>query len=96
MRKTITLSVMLCLVTALPSFAQDGSRRQQQVLFRFAFSVEGIEFSEDQQAIVEELRQKYTPQLIAVQRKEGSVLTAEQRRARQEAFRAAREARKSG
>lgn len=95
MRTTLSLTVMLCWLTALPSLAQDGNRRQQQVPFRFAFSVQGVEFSEDQQAEVDELRTKYLPQLIAVRRKEGSVLTAEQRRARQVAFRAAREARKS-
>lgn len=96
MRTSIAPFVTLCLVAALPTLAQDGNRRQQQVLFRFAFSVEGVELSQEQQAKVNELRQKYASELIAMQRKRASVLTGEQRRARQAAFRAAREARKGG
>ena len=86
MRRSLALVVMLCCVAALPSLAQDQNRRQQQVPFRFASSVRGVEFSEEQQAKVEELRKQFTPQLIAIQRKLGSVFTAEQRRARQEAL----------
>ena len=100
MRISLVLSVMFGLLTALPTLGQERKpeqdRRQQQAPFQFVYSVRGIEFSEDQQAKVEELRKKYTPQLIAVQRKQGSLFTAEQRRARQEAFRAARDAGKNG
>lgn len=92
MRTSIALSVMFCLVTVLLALGQD---RQQQVPFRSAFSVQSVEFSEDQQAKVEELRQKYTPQLVAIQRKQGSVFMAEQRRARQEALRTAQDAGKN-
>lgn len=99
MRKSISLTVILCLVTSLPTLGQERKpeqdRRQQQVPFRFAFSVRGVEFSEDQQAKVEALRKKHTPQLIAIQRRQGSVFTGEQRRARQEALRAARDADKN-
>lgn len=94
MRTALALSVTFGLLTALPALGQDRqqNRRQERAPFPFAFSVRGVEFSVDQQAKVEELRKTYAPQLIEIQRKQGSVFTAEQRRARQEAFRAARDA----
>ncbi len=97
MRTSFVLLVMFGLLTALPALSQDRQQRQnrQQTPFQFAFSVRGIDFSDDQQAKVEELRKKYTPQLMAVQRNQGSVFTAEQRRARQEVLRAARDIGKS-
>jgi acetyl esterase/lipase len=86
---------MLCWTAALPSFAQDRNHGQQRLPFPFAFSVRGVEFSEDQQTKVVELRKLYTPQLIAIQRKQGTVFTSEQRRARQEVLRLARDAGKN-
>ncbi len=100
MRNSLVLCAMLGLLTALPTLGQDKQqdqrRRPQQPAFRFLFSVLGVEFSADQQAKVDELREKYTPQLVEVQNKQGSVYSAEQRQARQEAFRAARDAGKEG
>lgn len=100
MRNSLVLCAILGLLAALPSLGQDTRqdqrRRPQQPAFQFLFSVLGVEFSADQQAKVDELREKYTPQLIEIQRKQGAALTNEQRRARQEAFRAARDAGKEG
>ncbi len=100
MRISLVLSVLFGLLTALPTLGQERDReqgrRQQQVPFRLAFSIRGVEFSADQQAKVDELRKKHTPQLVALQRTQSEVFTVEQRRARQEALRAARDAGKNG
>jgi hypothetical protein len=85
MRISLLLWGMLGLFTALPTLGQERKpepdRRRQQVPFRFAFSIQGVQFSEDQQAQIVELRRKYTPQLTEFQRKQNSIFTAEQRRA---------------
>ena len=100
MRTAFASFVIFGLLTARPIIGQEARNqrdsRQQRAVPQFVFSVRGVEFSADQQVTIEELRKKYSPQLIDIQRRQGSVVTAEQRRARQEAFRAAREARKSG
>lgn len=100
MRISLLLWVMLGLFTALPTPGQERNagqdRRTERIPFRFAFSIQGVQFSDDQQAQIVELRQKYTPQLTELQRKLNSTYTAEQRRARQEAFRSARDAGKNG
>jgi acetyl esterase len=100
MRTAFASFVIFSLLTARPAVGQETQNqrgsRQQRAVPQFVFSVRGVKFSADQQVKVEELRKKYSPQLIDIQRRQGSVVTAEQRRARQGAFRAAREARKSG
>jgi acetyl esterase/lipase len=94
MRRVISLSVVLTLVITSTGLSQDRRRPQQpqQNSFQQVFTLRGVEFTEDQQAQVEELRKKYTPQIAEIVRKHNSILSDEQRRARQEAFRAARQA----
>lgn len=93
MRRIISLSVVLMLVITSTGGSQDRRRPQQpQGPFQLVFRLRGVEFTEGQQAQVEEIRKKYTPQLAEIVRKHDSILSEEQRRAHQEAFRAAREA----
>jgi hypothetical protein len=98
MKRAIVLSVTLTLTIASMVLSQEPRKQdtqrvqQQQAAFDQVFTLRGIEFSPSQQAQVEELRKKFTPQLIEIQRKYGSILTDEQRQAQREAFRAAREA----
>ena len=98
MTRTIALSVTLTLVIACTVLSQDARRAQQrqQAAFQQVFTLRGVEFTEDQQAEVKELRKKYTPQLVEIQRKHASIFTDEQRQAHREAFQAAREAGKQG
>jgi len=93
MKSTIALSVTLTLAIASTVLSQEPKQRYQpQAAFDQVFTLRGIEFSPTQQAQVEELRKKYTPQLIEIQKKYGEIRTEEQRQAQREAFRAAREA----
>ena len=99
MKRAIVLSVTLTLTIASMVLSQEPKRQdaeqaqqRQQAAFDQVFTLRGIEFSPSQQALVEELRKKYTPQLIEIQKKYGGILTDEQRQAQREAFRAAREA----
>lgn len=94
MRRVILPSVVLMLVITSTGASQDGRRPQQpqQNPFQQVFRLRGVEFTEEQQAQVEELRKKYSPQLAEIVRKHDSILSGEQRRAQREAFRAAREA----
>jgi acetyl esterase len=98
MKRAIVLSVTLALTVASTVLSQeprkqDTERAQQQPApFQQVFTLRGIDFTQSQQAQVEELRKKYTPPLIEIQRKFGGVLTDEQRQAQREAFQAAREA----
>jgi len=98
MKRAIVLSVTLTLTIASTVLSQEpkqqGSERapqRQQAAFDQVFTLRGIEFSPSQQAQVAELRKKYTPQLIEIQKNYGGILTDEQRQAQREAFRAARE-----
>jgi acetyl esterase/lipase len=99
MRRLLVLPVVLGLFIVLPAGAQDAqqgpNRRTEAAPFQAVFSVRGIEFTEQQQASVAELREKYTPQLTELQRKRNAIYTAEQRRARRTAVQAARDAGKS-
>ena len=100
MRASLTLSVLLSLLTALPTLGQNARReqnrrQQQRQPFQQVFTLRGVEFSEDQQTKVEDIRKKYVPMLVELQRKLNGVYTNEQRRARQAAFRAARDAGKN-
>ena len=97
MKQAIALSMTLTLILAGMALSQerrkkDTERAQPQAAFQQVFTLRGVEFSPSQQAQVEELRKKYTPQLIEIQKKYGGILTDEQRQAQREAFRAAREA----
>ena len=103
MKRTIALSVILTLFVATTLLSQEARRQaprrpvqQRQSPYQQLFTLRGVEFTEDQQAEVEELRKKYTPQLMEIQRKHGSILTDEQRQAQREALQAAREAGKQG
>lgn len=99
MRTVLVSSVVLGLFVIVPARAQDArqesGRRTAMAPFQAVFSVRGIEFSDDQQARVAELREKYVPQLTELQRKRNAIYTAEQRRARRAALQAARDAGKN-
>lgn len=99
MKRAIVLSVTLTLTIASMVLSQEPRRqdaeqaqKRQQAAFDQVFTLRGVEFSPSQQAQVEELRKKYTPQWIEIQKNYGGILTDEQRQAQREAFRAAREA----
>ncbi len=94
MKRAMALTVTLMLTIAGTVLPQESKQRtqQQQSAFDQVFTLRGVEFSPSQQAQVEELRKKYTPQLIEIQKKYGGLLTDEQRQAQRGAFRAAREA----
>ena len=100
MRICLTLPILFGSLIVPASFSQDAQRepnqRPQQSPFQALFSIRGIEFSEDQQAAVAELREEFIPQLTEFQQRRNAVYTAEQRRARREAFLAAQEAGKNG
>ena len=80
MKRTILLSVAMTLVIACTTLSQER-RRPQQTPFQQLFTLRGVEFTEDQQAEVEQLRKKYTPQLMDIQRQHASILTDEQQQA---------------
>jgi len=94
MRASLALPFVLGSFLALSTFAQEAEqdRRPRQEPFQPLFSVSGIEFTADQQAKISELREEYVPQLTEFQRRRNTVYTAEQRRARRDAFQAARDA----
>jgi acetyl esterase/lipase len=98
MKRSVALSIALSLVIACPVLSQDRRRPQQppQTPFQQIFTLRGVEFTETQQGEVEDLRKKYMPKLLEIQRKHGSILTNDQRRAQREALQAAREAGKQG
>eukprot|EP00913_Durusdinium_trenchii_P028400 g26628.t1 len=66
-------------------------RQQRQPAFRQFFTIRGVEFTKEQQAQVDALRKKYSPQLQAAQRAVLEIYTPEQRRARRAAFAKARQ-----
>ena len=103
MRWAIVLFVPLTLIFTSVLFSQERSRQEavrprqpQQGAFQQAFMLRGVEFSQDQQAKVDELRNEYMPKLEETQEKQMGIFTEEQRQARRVAFRAAREAGKEG
>jgi acetyl esterase/lipase len=102
MKPTIALAVALTLI-ASTVLSQEPKEREttqakqrQQGAFDQIFTLRGVEFTPDQQIRTKELQEKYTPQLVEIQRKHGSILTDDQRQAQREALRAAREAGKQG
>ena len=81
MKRAIVLSVTLTLTIASTVLSQEPRRqdaeqaqKRQQAAFDQVFTLRGIEFSPSQQALVEELRKKYTPQLIEIQKNYGEHL----------------------
>jgi acetyl esterase len=93
MKRVTLLSLVWAVCLVAPGFAQQQEEeRSQTPRFQREFSVPGVEFTEQQQARVEELRGKYAPQLVEMQRRQSRVATPEQRRARREAVQAARDA----
>ena len=103
MRRAIALSVTLTLMVTSTLLSQEaerqGARRgkqPQQAAFQQAFTLRGVEFMEAQRAKVDEIRKKYVPKLAGIQKKQQSIFTEEQMRARREAYRVAREAGKEG
>jgi acetyl esterase len=95
MKQAIVLSVTLAIASTVLS-QETRAQQRQQAAFQQGFTLRGVEFTQDQQARVEELRKKYTPQLIEIHRRYGGILTDEQRQAQREAFQSAREAGKQG
>lgn len=103
MRRAITVSVALTLVAASTLLSQAAERAQARRRqrpdggpFARVFRLRGVEFSEDQQAKVDEIRGKYVPKLLEVEKKRRGILTDEQVQAQRDAFQAAREAGKQG
>lgn len=98
MKLAIVSSVLLGLLSFQNLTAQEQNTRQRrnQQQFQQVFSIRGIEFNEEQQAKVAELRKEYTPKLIEVQQKSRGLYTNEQQRARREAMQAARDTGKTG
>ncbi|MBC8875366.1 MAG: alpha/beta hydrolase fold domain-containing protein [Planctomycetes bacterium] len=103
MRRAIAVSVALTLIITTALFSQEKGRQDakqtrqpQQAAFQQVFVLQGVEFSEDQRAKVDEISNKYVPKLAEIQKKQQSIFTEEQMQARREAYRAAREAGKEG
>ena len=103
MRRAIMLSITLTLMIAGTLLSQERDRgdarrgpQRQQAAFQQVFTLRGVEFTQDQREKVVEIRTKYLPKLEEIQKKQQSIFTDEQMRARREAFRAAREAGKEG
>lgn len=82
----------LLLATSLSAQNPEGPPANR---FQQNFTLPGIQFNEEQQARIEELRAKYTPQLTELQQRQFRIDSPEQRRARREAVQAAREAGKN-
>lgn len=100
MRQITVTTLLLTVALGGAVFSQDNSRqneqRQRPARFQQFFTLPGIEFSEDQQAKVEEIRKEFVPKLAANQGKWDGVLTREQQQARRDAFQKARNAGKRG
>ena len=100
MRHAIVVTVTFAMMAATPLFAQeakkrDRNRQQQRRAFQQVFTLRGVTISEDQQIKVEDIRKKHVPMLVELQRKLNGVYSNDQRRARQDAFRTARDAGKN-
>lgn len=100
MSRHAAIALGLFLGCGVPLFAQEADQprepRQRPSPFERFFSLPEIEFSQQQQAEVEKIREQFSPQLAENQRKWNSIITDEQQRARREAFREARQAGKKG
>jgi hypothetical protein len=99
MSRIAWLTIVLTLVLFSRLDAQQEDRQDQtgeRSRFPQVFTLPGIEFNDDQQKRVDELRGKYVPKLTEIQRRRNAVHTPEQRRARREALQTARDAGKRG
>ncbi len=104
MRSAAPLVIMLCcaalgsVVVAQEERTADGPRRATRGIdpFQRYFVVRGVEFTPEQQAAADKIREKYLPQIQVGQRQWDGVITEEQQQARRAAFDKAREAGKQG
>jgi len=94
MRLAVALIFVLSVGVCGSLSAQERPQREDP--YRRFFRLPGIEFSQDQQAKVDEIRKKLTPKLIENRDKWNSVITQQQLEARRAAFRKARAAGKQG
>ena len=102
MRQTIAASIVLILFLSSSVISQerrpDTRRIQQrrQVPFQQVFQLPGVEFSEDQRAKADDIREKYMPRLMEIQREHDGILTEDQRRQLRRALQDARDSGKRG
>jgi hypothetical protein len=96
MRQTTAIAFALLILVGNCLFAQQDTTQRDRRPDQQFFTLPGIEFSQEQQAKVEAIRKEFLPKLTENQRKWAGVITAEQVRARQEAFQKARDAGKEG
>jgi len=100
MKHLTAITLVLLAALSNSATAQDNDRqnerRQRPALFQQFFTLPGIEFSNEQQAKVEEIRKEFVPKLTKNQDQWNSVITDEQQQARREAFQKARDAGKEG
>jgi acetyl esterase/lipase len=96
MRNSAIIFLGLLVQMCGPLSAQDDRQRQPPDPFQRLFTLPGIEFSQEQQVQVAALREEFQPRLVEIQEKWNGILTPEQVRARNEAYRTAREAGKEG
>jgi len=90
MRTRPVLTVLLVCLTAALAQAQ-----QQRDPFAQVFRLPGVEFNQEQRSQIEKLRGEYVPKLTQLREQLNGVYTREQRQARRDAMRAARDAGKS-
>jgi acetyl esterase len=90
MRTRPVLTVLLVCFTAALAQAQP-----QRDPFAQMFRLPGVEFNQQQQSKIEKLRAEYVPKLTQLREQLNGVYTREQRQARRDAMRAARDAGKS-
>lgn len=99
-RVTALTLVFTCLGTL--ALAQQENRQQDRQQNRGQgpydryFTVPGVEFSEEQQAQVDKIKQEFLPKIEETQRKWDGVITDEQQQARRAAFEKARSEGKQG
>jgi hypothetical protein len=80
-------------VVAAPLAAQEKGKKKGQAAEPAAFQLpDTIQLSADQQAQLNALKKEYGPKLQALQKRVSDVFTQEQRKARREATKAARDA----
>ena len=96
------LVLVIALLLASPLSAAEKKRKGERgkkkprKLPVAVFVPKSIELTDDQKAKVDEINKEYGPKLVEFQKKMATILTPEQRKARGEAFKAAREAGKKG
>lgn len=90
----LALAVSLALVGSLLAADEKTpreSRNRQQVVQGLEF-LRGLNLSDDQKAKVEEIKKEYAPKFKALEEKREGVITADQKKARDEAAKAAKDA----